>query len=128
MNAAVTEFAEIAGNSLKVAGLVVILIGTTYAAVRFVVRMVQRDPQAYPKVRAELGRGILLGLEVIVAADIVDTLLLDPTLEAVGALGLLVLVRTGLSWALSIEIDGYWPWQKWRVKRIEAGESVPSRH
>ena len=127
MDETVTEFAEIAGNSLKLAGLMAILIGTAYAAVRYVIRIVQGDPQAYPKVRAELGRGILLGLEVIVAADIVDTLLLDPTFDAVGALGLLVLVRTGLSWALSVEIDGYWPWQKWRTKRIEAGEPAPGR-
>jgi uncharacterized membrane protein len=119
MHSTVIEFAQLAGNALKILGLGVLLIGTAHAAIRYIIRLLRQDPDAYPKVRSELGRGILLGLEVIVAADIVDTLLLDPTFESVGALGLLVLVRTGLSWALAVEIDGYWPWQKWRLQRME---------
>ena len=112
-------FAEQASFAMEMLGLTVIIVGTVYSGVRFAVRLIRRDPPAYRKVRAELGRSILLGLEVLVAADIIKTLLVDPTLEAVGALGLLVLVRTALSWALSIEIDGYVPWRKWQNQRHE---------
>lgn len=113
-------FGENAALVMQAIGLAVIVIGTIIAAVRYANRMLKRDPDAYQNVRAELGKAILLGLELLVAADIIETLLVDPTLEAVGVLGLLVLVRTALSWALSIEIDGFVPWKKWQIQRAEA--------
>jgi uncharacterized membrane protein len=58
-----------------------------------------------------LGRSLLLGLEFLVAADVVRTVALEPTLSNVAVLGLLVLVRTFLSWTLTVEIEGRWPWQ-----------------
>lgn len=122
----VQEFGEYASLLMQSIGLTVIVVGTVIAALRFAIRVVQRSPQAYELVRAELGKAILLGLEVLVAADIIETLLVDPTLEAVGVLGLLVLVRTLLSWALSIEIDGFVPWKKWQVRRTESGEPATS--
>jgi uncharacterized membrane protein len=57
-------------------------------------------------------RGVLLGLDLLIAADIIRTVTLDPTLENVAALGLLVVVRTFLSWALVLEAEGRWPWQR----------------
>ena len=65
----------------------------------------------YRELRIRLGRALLLGLEVLVAADIIRTVALEATLESVAALGLLVLVRTFLSWALVVEIEGRWPWR-----------------
>ena len=53
----------------------------------------------------------MLGLEILIAADIVRTVALEATLESIGFLGLLVLIRTFLSWSLSVEIEGHWPWQ-----------------
>jgi uncharacterized membrane protein len=65
----------------------------------------------YKNFRSNLGRAMLLGLEILVAADVVRTVALAPTLRSFAALGLLVLVRTFLSWSIVLEIDGRWPWQ-----------------
>lgn len=65
-------------------------------------------------------RGVLLGLDLLIAADIIRTVTLEPTLENVAALGLLVVVRTFLSWALVLEAEGRWPWQA----RNEADEAA----
>jgi len=62
-------------------------------------------------VRATFGRSILLGLELLVAGDIIRTVAVDPTLNNLFVLGLLVMIRTFLSWSLEVEIDGRWPWQ-----------------
>ena len=67
--------------------------------------------ERYRQLRLRLGRTLLLGLEILVAADIVRTVALEATLESVLVLALLVLVRTFLSWALEVEIEGRWPWQ-----------------
>jgi uncharacterized membrane protein len=61
--------------------------------------------------RATLGRAMLLGLEILVAADVVRTVALEPTLRNIAALGVLVIVRTFLSWSIVLEIEGRWPWQ-----------------
>ncbi len=66
----------------------------------------------YDKYRAALGRAMLLGLEILIAADVVRTAALDPTLANFGALGVLVAVRTFLSWSIVVEIEGRWPWQR----------------
>jgi len=66
----------------------------------------------YKKLRVRLGQALLLGLEILVAADIVRTVALEATLESILTLGLLVLVRTFLSWSLTVEIEGRWPWQR----------------
>ncbi len=64
--------------------------------------------------RQSLARAILLGLELLVAADIIHTVAIDLTLESVGVLAVIVLIRTFLSFSLGVEVDGYWPWQKAR--------------
>jgi uncharacterized membrane protein len=66
--------------------------------------------------KRRMGRGLLLGLELLLAADIISTVALTPTLESLAALGLLALIRTFLSWSLDVEIDGCWPW---RVRSAE---------
>ncbi|MGD9148307.1 MAG: DUF1622 domain-containing protein [Anaerolineae bacterium] len=65
----------------------------------------------YRQLKVRLGRALLLGLEILVAADIIRTVALEATLQSVAVLGLLVLIRTFLSWALVVEIEGRWPWQ-----------------
>jgi uncharacterized membrane protein len=72
----------------------------------------QTEEDHYHQLKVSLGKALLLGLEVLVAADIVRTVALEATLESVVVLGLLVLIRTFLSWALVVEIDGRWPWQQ----------------
>lgn len=77
---------------------------------RYTLRRGQGD--LYRDLKVSLGKSLLLGLEVLVAADIVHTVALQATLQSVLVLGLLVLIRTFLSWALVVEIEGRWPWQK----------------
>lgn len=69
---------------------------------------------AYERARQDIGRAILLGLEVLIIADIVETITIDPTLESAATLALIVLVRTFLSFSLEIELDGVVPWHKKR--------------
>jgi uncharacterized membrane protein len=76
-------------------------------------RLLARDPwpAVYRGTRKGLGRVLLLGLEVLIAADIIATVALELTLANVASLGLVVLIRTFLSWAIEVETDGRWPWQ-----------------
>ena len=73
-----------------------------------------RRPTAYADTRRHLGRAILLGLEVLIISDIVRTIVVTPTLESVAVLGLIVLIRIVLSFSLEVEMDGTWPWARWR--------------
>jgi uncharacterized membrane protein len=70
---------------------------------------------SYDQLRRNLGRCILLGLEVLIIADIVRTIIVDPTLESVAVLGIIVVIRILLSFALEVEIDGVWPWRRWQL-------------
>jgi uncharacterized membrane protein len=76
-------------------------------------------PASYHRLRLYLGRSIVLGLELLVAADIINSVAINPSFASVGVLGLIVLVRTFLSWALEVEINGEWPWQRLRFHRNE---------
>ena len=69
-------------------------------------------PQAYDEYRHRVARALLLTLEILVAADIVRTVALDASLRSIGGLGLLVVIRTFLSWPLTVETEGCWPWQQ----------------
>ena len=85
-----------------------------YSSIRFFYALIVRKETAddhYHRYKHSLGQSLLLGLEILVAADVVRTVALEPTLLNVAALGLLVVVRTFLSWSLVVEIEGLWPWQ-----------------
>jgi uncharacterized membrane protein len=85
-------------------------LGTTVAFVRRSVKEGSLNA-AFSQFRNDFGRAILLGLEFLVAADIVGTVAIGPTLQDLAVLGLLVLIRTFLSFSLEVEISGRWPWQ-----------------
>ena len=89
--------------------VVVILIATLLYLAKIVAR--QADRTTYNDFRHSVGRALLLGLEILVAADIIRTVVLEPTLANVLVLGLLVVIRTFLSWSLVLEIEERWPWQ-----------------
>ena len=74
----------------------------------------ERRPGSYEELRRNPGRCILLGLEVLIVADIVRTIIVDPTYESVVVLGVVVVVRILLSFALEVEMDGMWPWNRWQ--------------
>jgi uncharacterized membrane protein len=86
--------------------------GTIAATIYAILRFVRRQRPIYRPYRQFLGRSILLGLELLVAADIIRTVAITPTLESVTVLAVIVLIRTFLSFSLELEITGRWPWQK----------------
>lgn len=104
--------------------MAVLVGGALYVTVLFLISLARRQHHrdAYTDYRHGLGRAILLGLEFLVAADIVRTVAIELTLESVATLGLLVLVRTFLSLALEVEMTGSWPWRM-RTREQEAGAS-----
>jgi len=106
------EAIETAGRIVDLAGVVAVVAGAVLAAVFAAGRLVHREGQVYGRFRRFLGRSILLGLELLVAADIIRTVAVTPTLESVAVLAMIVLIRTFLSWSLELEITGRWPWQK----------------
>ena len=103
---------EFTGLVIEGTGVAVIVIGMLYALVRFLWLTARREAKTYQRLRQDLGRGILLGLEFLVAGDIIRTVAVDPNLENVTVLAVIVLVRTFLSLSLQVELEGRWPWQK----------------
>jgi uncharacterized membrane protein len=98
---------EILGALVIVAGVLKVVI--TRGTIRYLFQL--DKPGAYESYKHQMGRSLLLGLEFLVAGDVVRTVALDPTLTNVGVLGLLVLIRTFLGWSLAVEMEKRWPWQ-----------------
>lgn len=99
---------------LEILAISWILFGVFTSTMRYFYRMVKNSPsrlERYTNYRHALARTLMLGLEILVAADIVRTVALEPTFENVGVLGLLVVIRIVLGWSLVVEIEGRWPWQ-----------------
>jgi uncharacterized membrane protein len=103
---------ETVGVVVDILGVITIVLGVAYAAIDAGIRGLKRQNPIYTRFRRVLGRAILLGLELLVAADIIKTVAVTPTLESVAVLAIIVLIRTFLSWSLELEISGRWPWQK----------------
>lgn len=110
---------ELIISAFELAGVAVLVIGAVVSFGRFLYFLVRfRDASAaYRHLRLYLGRSIVVGLEILIAADIIRSVVIDPTFMSVGVLGLLVLVRTFLSWSLEVEINGEWPWQRTRLHK-----------
>ncbi|MCC5868961.1 MAG: DUF1622 domain-containing protein [Gammaproteobacteria bacterium] len=99
------------GLVIDAVGVLVIVVGIVIASTRFVFRRQPSHQLTYQYFRQDVARAILLGLEFLIAGDIIRTVAVKPTLENVAVLGLIVLVRTFLSIALHLEVEGRWPWQ-----------------
>jgi uncharacterized membrane protein len=111
------SFAEVATAitvAFEAVGLFVITVGALWAGGRFAGRLVGRESMdaSYQMLRRELGRSILLGLEILVAADIIRTAAVEPSLENVAILAAIVLIRTFLSFSLEVETEGTLPWRR----------------
>ena len=104
---------ELAAGAVEGAGVAVIVGGIVLVTLVLSARG-RRDRQGvgYRDLRRGIGRAILLGLELLVAADIIRSVAITPTFATVGVLGLLVVVRTVLSSSLEVELEGRWPWQR----------------
>lgn len=102
------ELIDTLGAALEVAGVALLIAGLLLAFAR----STRQSQQRFLRLRHDIGRAILLGLEVLVAADIVRSVTLAPTMGGLTVLATLVVIRTFLSWSLALELDGRWPWQR----------------
>ena len=111
------ELARNVSEWIEIIAIVVIAATLVIAAVQMVRSALKGggDERAYGVFKQHFARGVLLGLDLLIAADIIRTVTLDQTLENVAALGLLVIVRTFLAWSLVLEAEGRWPWQPRRT-------------
>jgi uncharacterized membrane protein len=120
------EFGEVVLRVVQVIEAVavgILALGVAGVMIRALAQFVGRPDRTgiYREVRDGLGRVLLLGLEVLIAADIIATVALDLTLESAASLGLIVLIRTFLTWAIEVETDGRWPWQGSQGAQLQQG-------
>ncbi len=113
------DVVENVGLVLDGIGAAAIVLGLIVATVRYLFTGIKMDG-GYKRYRQDLGRGILLGLELLVAADIIRTVAVTPTLEGVLVLGVIVLIRTFLSTSIEVELEGRWPW---RARAMDAANA-----
>ena len=106
------EAMQIVSDCMDVLGVAIVSIGVVWGLIGFARAMFGQDfDLAYKSFRIQIIRALILGLEVLVAGDIIRTVAISPTLTSVAVLGAIVLIRCFLSWSLALEIDGRWPWQ-----------------
>lgn len=111
------------GTAIDAAGVLVIVVGAIIATAHLLLRRPEERGRSYQLYRQDLGRAILLGLEFLIAGDIIRTVVVAPTLENVAVLGMIVVIRTFLSTALQLEIEGRWPWQAAVVETPQDSEN-----
>jgi uncharacterized membrane protein len=123
MRASVDHALHWIATAIEVAGVGIIVVAALLASVLFVRQGfgAQGWGEAYRGYRANLGRGILLGLELLVAADIIGTVAVTPSFESLGVLAMIVLIRTFLSFSLEVEIEGHWPWRRRELEGRRGG-------
>jgi uncharacterized membrane protein len=106
----IDHWIDLIGTLIDLSGVTVIVAGILWATVMFI--RPYSGERDYENYKIRIGRSLLLGLELLVAADIVKTIAIEPTFLSLGVLAGLVVVRTFLSWTLTLEIAGHWPWQQ----------------
>jgi uncharacterized membrane protein len=126
MEDTILQLVERAALGIELLAVAIIVIAIAVATARYVGLLGGRraGPTTYKEYRGRVARALLLGLEILVAADIIRTVALEPSITNVAILGILVLIRTLLSWTLVIEIEERWPWQPSRP-RAERSTSGP---
>src|SRR6516165_1009628 len=122
--AAVSHAIRLVGTCIEIFGVFIIVAGIVWSTYHSVHRRL--DQGLYDQYKIHIGRSLLLGLEVLVAADIVKTIAIELTFTSLGLLAGLVVVRTFLSWTLVLEIEGRWPWQRELMPRSVVRE--PESH
>ena len=108
------EWIHVVTRVVEVVGIAIIVLGAFGSLLAFLVQLGRGQPMeaSVAGFRSSLGRSILLGLEFLVAADIVNTVAIEPTLQSLAVLAGIILIRTFLSFSLEVEIEGQWPWRR----------------
>jgi uncharacterized membrane protein len=115
------EWIEMSSQGIQALAVVIIVVSISFGFLRYVLQLAKRTPSSYSAYKRLLGRSLILALEILVAADVIRTVLLDLTAQGMEILGALVVVRTFLSWSLVVELEGHWPWQSAAVAK---GKSI----
>ncbi len=116
------ETVEFVGKALDLTGVAVIVGGILVATIIHARRLSRGDArEQYRQYRQGIGRAILLGLEILVGADIIRTVAVEPTFASAGVLAIIVAIRTFLSFSLEVELEGRWPWQHRTTSATSAG-------
>jgi uncharacterized membrane protein len=118
---------ELAGRGLEAMAVAIMVIFIIIGTVKFLFHSLGKIEGAYERYRIVIGKTLLVGLELLVAADIINTVAFDLTLNNLALLGGLVVVRTALGWTLTVEVEGHWPWQQTKESRIGSGPDEPAR-
>lgn len=113
------EWMELAARGVEALAVIIMVSFIIVGTARWIFHSTKMIAGTYERYRVVLGKTLLVGLELLVAADIINTVTADLTLTNLAALGGLVLVRTFLGWTLSVEIEGRWPWQKAKASSAE---------
>jgi len=116
---------EIASLIVQVLAVTIMVSFIVIGTIRWLLHSLQRIEGAYERYRIVLGKTLLVGLELLVAADIIDTVAFALTVTNLALLGGLVLVRTALGWTLTVEVEGHWPWQQTKESTIGSERDVP---
>ena len=117
---------EVVSEMIDVLGVGVIVLGIVLGTLRFVKAKIKnpKDERNFESYREDLGRSLLLSLEFLVAADIIRSVAITPTLESVAILGIIILIRTFLSVTMELEVSGRWPWQKCDPRFTKNGDDT----
>lgn len=105
-------YISVIAQTVELIGVITIFMGIVYSLFVFIIKLNRNNSVNFDLLRQTLGKSILLGLEILIAADIMATVATDPTLQSVTVLAIIVLIRTLLSFSLQIEVEGKLPWQK----------------
>lgn len=124
----VLDGVEYVAVAIEILAIVIIVISIVAATWTYLQRRLRRQNTvgSYQQYRAQLGSGLLLGLEILVAADVIRTVALEQTLQSVATLGVLVLIRIILGWSIVVEIERRWPWQSERADDMSESPKVPT--
>jgi uncharacterized membrane protein len=121
------QIINIAGLILDVAGVLIIVTGATLSTLGYLARW-RQNALTYRGYRRDVGRSILLGLEFLVGGDIIRTVSVEhPSLENVFVLGLIVMIRTAMSFTMEVELEGRWPWQGRSLETQPPGEDAAAQ-
>jgi len=113
------QIVSLLAKALEMIGVAIIVLAFVYGMIRGIVNFCQRREDTYVRFKMYIGRALLLGLEFLVAADVIDTVTTEITQRGMLELGMLIVVRIILGWSIAVEIEGCWPWQVAERKRME---------
>jgi uncharacterized membrane protein len=113
------ELVTVVGYGIETVGVLILAVGCAVASIGFLSHL-RKEPKgsAYAMYRGQLGRSIILGLEVLIAGDIIRTVVVSDTFKNVAILGLIILIRTFLSFTLHLEVEGRWPWKQMKENDV----------